>query len=41
MDALGDIGGETAISFLQHALLDEDSSIREAAVEHLDELSSQ
>ena len=41
MDALGEIGGETAIRVLEQALADHDRSIRDAAAKTLAELRRQ
>ena len=41
MDALGEIGGEIAIRFLEQALWNRDRSIRKAAAETLAELRNQ
>jgi len=40
VEALGEIGGETAVLVLQQAMADEQSYIREAAAQILTEMSS-
>ena len=40
VEALGEIGGETAIRLLEQALADEDESIRETAADILAELTA-
>ena len=41
VEALGEIGGETAMRLLDRALKDQDNAVRKAATEALAELSSQ